>query len=287
MPAASPDKDAATGLPVDLLKQIESGNQAMAAGNLLEARTILNRALFDGRLPANERRALRQQLQTINETLVFSPAVSPNDPLFARHTVRSGDNLTIIMRQQAPIVDRRFLARINRMANENALRVGQTIKFPRQPFHAIVHKNDYRMDVYMGPPSMDFSAGRVGPDGQQADWTFIRSFKVGLGESNGTPEGLFVVRPASKLVNPRWVNPRTGEVFEADDPKNPIGEFWVGLDGADERTRLFTGYGIHGTTEPESVGQQRSMGCVRLLPDDVAMVYELLAERVSTVQIIP
>ncbi|MFO0490957.1 MAG: L,D-transpeptidase, partial [bacterium] len=71
-----------------------------------------------------------------------------------------------------------------------------------------------------------------------------------------------------------------------DNPANPIGERWIGLDGSDDNTRKFVGYGVHGTVDPDSIGQQRSMGCVRLASDDVAMVYELLVDRLSTVKII-
>jgi lipoprotein-anchoring transpeptidase ErfK/SrfK len=46
------------------------------------------------------------------------------------------------------------------------------------------------------------------------------------------------------------------------------------------------GYGIHGTIEQDSIGRQASMGCIRMRPDDVALVYEMLSEH-STVQIRP
>src|SRR5690606_25444057 len=115
--------------------------------------------------------------------------------------------------------------------------------------------------------------------------TYIRSFPVGLGEYDSTPVGAWVVRSNSKLINPAWANPRTGERFAADDPRNPIGEHWIGLDGIDDHTRLTDGYGIHGTVEPESIGRQASMGCIRMHADDVALVYELLLEGVSSVHI--
>lgn len=203
--------------------------------------------------------------------------------------IQPGDSLVTLTRKQGLPVDWRFIQRINGIQRPEALWVGQKIKIARQPFHAVVHKNDYRLDLYAGDPvSSGGSLGRkVGPDGQDESWTFIRSFKVGLGEANGTPEGSFVVRPKSKLVNPAWVNPRTGEKFAADDPKNPIGERWIGLDGIDDATRKFQGYGIHGTVDPASIGQQRSMGCVRLGSEDVELLYEVLLDRVSTVKILP
>ena len=48
-------------------------------------------------------------------------------------------------------------------------------------------------------------------------------------------------------------------------------------------TAKFTGYGIHGTTEPQSIGQQMSMGCVRLGDAEVEVVYELIGEQSTIV----
>jgi lipoprotein-anchoring transpeptidase ErfK/SrfK len=115
----------------------------------------------------------------------------------------------------------------------------------------------------------------------------IASYPIGLGELNTTPTGAFIVRPKSKLIDPEWRNPRTGEFFQSNDPKNPIGERWVGLKGIEPHNKGFEGYGIHGTIDLESIGQQKSMGCVRMRPLDVEMVYEMLTEPNSTVTIAP
>ncbi|MBZ0171525.1 MAG: L,D-transpeptidase, partial [Phycisphaerales bacterium] len=60
--------------------------------------------------------------------------------------------------------------------------------------------------------------------------------------------------------------------------------FWIGLDGLGDAV-AYAGYGLHGTIEPDSIGRQRSMGCVRLRPDDIALIYECLSEGESLVQI--
>lgn len=264
---------------------IEQAQKSAAAGNLLEARTLLNTALWDKGLSAADRAVIRAQMAALNETLFFGPVAAKNDPLTDTYTVQSGDVLVRLPFKQSLPTDYRFIQRINKMSSASNLRVGQRLKVVRVPIHAVVHKKDYRMDLWAGAP-ITGTGTKVGPDGQEEGWTYIRSLTVGLGESDGTPEGLFVVRPKSKLINPKWVNPRTGEVYQPDDPKNPIGEHWVGLDGADDNTRRFTGYGIHGTIDPDSIGQQRSMGCVRMRADDVALVWELLVDSLSSVKII-
>jgi lipoprotein-anchoring transpeptidase ErfK/SrfK len=104
----------------------------------------------------------------------------------------------------------------------------------------------------------------------------VLSMPCGLGENDSTPAGTFRVRKNSKLVNPEWRNPRTGERFAANDPKNPIGERWIGLEGTTPEMAKFTGYGIHGTVDPTSIGRQLSMGCVRLGEREVEVAYELI-----------
>ena len=46
-----------------------------------------------------------------------------------------------------------------------------------------------------------------------------------------------------------------------------------------------TGYGIHGTIDPASIGQQKSMGCVRMNDTEVELAYETLVEGISRVRI--
>ncbi len=52
-------------------------------------------------------------------------------------------------------------------------------------------------------------------------------------------------------------------------------------------TSEYQGYGIHGTVEPDSIGKDMSMGCVRLLPGEIEAVWELLVDGDSTVEIVP
>ncbi len=241
---------------------------------LVAARDRLNEALKHPDATEQDRAMIRGDLAVLNEDLFFSPKVYEGDPLAFGYTIQAGDRLAAIAANRGLGVDWRLIQRINNIASPNRIRVGQKLKLVQGPMHAIVDKSDYRLDLYAGPPGA--------PD----QWMYIRSFSVGLGENNSTPVGRFVVRPASKLINPVWRNPRTGEFFAADDPKNPIGEHWVGLEGTGEIANV-EGYGIHGTIEPESIGRDASMGCVRLADGDVAVIYECLEESVSEVHIRP
>ena len=76
---------------------------------------------------------------------------------------------------------------------------------------------------------------------------------------------------------------REGEEVVIGDPANPIGEFWISLQGIDAHNLEERGFGVHGTIEPDSIGHNRSMGCVRLGDADIELLYGVLASGKSTV----
>lgn len=244
----------------------------LADSNPLQSRAALTRLLEGSALSTSDRLRGYDAINRINGVLVFSNRVVAGDPYSAAYKVQGGDSLARIAKEQKLDCDWRLVQRINGIKSPNGLHVGQSVKLPRGVFHAEVRKSEYRLNIYMGE----------GPDR-----VMIASYPIGLGELNTTPTGAFVVRPKSKLIDPEWRNPRTGEHFAANDPKNPIGERWIGLKGVEPHNKGFEGYGIHGTIDEDSIGQQRSMGCVRMHANDVELVYEMLTEPNSTIVIAP
>ena len=249
---------------------LEQGFALLDKNQIVEARLSLSASLRGGMLSDSETAQARGVLQDLSDKIVFSPEIFDNDPYSIEYIIRSGDTLSGIVQQMGLQVNWRFIQRINGISKATSIRAGQNIKLVTGPFHAVVHKDSYRIDLYLG-------------DGDKQ--VFVRSYKVGLGAFNSTPTGLFTIKRHSKLINPTWVHPRTQEFFAADNPLNPIGERWLGLQGIDEQTKDLWGLGIHGTIEPETIGTDSSMGCIRMLADEVAEVYEMLAEGVSIVEI--
>ena len=240
-------------------------------GQLVEGRAILSRLLTDRGVGLDPRdaEAVRQTLTSVNEQMVFSPKVTPGDPLVEVHVIQSGD---ILIRLAPPYsITPELLRRINGV-DPQRLFVGQKLKAIKGPFHAVIDNREFRMDLFLDGPQ-----GRV----------YVRSFPVGLGREGSTPVGTWVVKTNGKLVNPGWTNPETNQYFAPDDPQNPIGERWIGLEGTSPATQGKTGYGIHGTIQPESIGRQMSLGCIRMRPQDVEVVYDLMVEGKSTVEVRP
>ena len=246
-------------------QKIKAGTQMIEKDQLVRGRKLLNEALA-GPISRTDATEVRAAMARVNNVLLFSPGIMQDDPYVVEHIIKPGDTLDKIGRHYD--VPLEFIAWLNGIENPNRIRADRRLKIVKGPFSAVVDKSAFRLDVLL------------------AD-LYVCSFPVGLGEHNSTPEGEFVVRPHSKLKNPEWTNPRTGEVISGSDPENPLGEFWIGLDGTDEYSKQFTRYGIHGTIEPGSIGAEASWGCIRLLPDDIEMLYHMVTETKSRVIITP
>jgi len=263
-----------SGSPAGIRLQLDSARRLIAENNRVQARKLLSQTLLNADLSSSEAQYLRDELTMINNQLLFSPVVDPKDRMCESYKIQSGDSLSRIASRRELATHWKLIARINQIADPAKIRLGQNLKLVRGPFHAVVHKGEHRLDLFHGSPN------------DPQSWLYIRSFDVGLGSNDGTPVGDFVVS-ANKLENPGWVNPRDArEQYLADDPANPIGEYWIGLTGVGQYASL-TSLGIHGTIDQDSIGGNQSMGCVRLAKGDIDTVFEFLAEHISRVLIKP
>ena len=101
--------------------------------------------------------------------------------------------------------------------------------------------------------------------------TKIRTFPIGIGRSGyETPTGDFSI--TTKLENPTWFPPKTSRkrhpyLQQSIPPgaNNPLGSYWIQLD--------LEGYGIHGTNKADSIGKRVSLGCIRLLEENIEWLY--------------
>lgn len=258
VPVVAPPPTAAPG---DARADLVAGLKALEARDLLAARDRLNAALKKG-LPASEATEARQKLRELADKMIFSPARTPGDPLVGAYVVKTGDTLKKVA--QAHRISEDLLADINRISDKHFIRLNQTLKVIHGPFHAVVDKSDHELQVHL-------------------DGVYVAGFRVALGMNGSTPTGKWIVR--DQLQNPSWVDPRTGKRWRADDPENPIGEYWIGLEGVEGDAVGQIGFGIHGTIDEASIGQDVSMGCVRLAAKDIEFVYKLLMPKLSTVVI--
>ncbi|MBW7988556.1 MAG: L,D-transpeptidase family protein [Planctomycetes bacterium] len=235
---------------------------------IIEARTKLTEAF---RMPLNkqQRAFVKEQLTDLADKWLFGKTIYPDDKLCGSYKVKSGDLLSTIAKKYK--VPWEILLGINKIIRPEVLRAGDTIKVVNGPFHARVDRSSFIMDLYL------------------QDKTFVRSFRIGLGKpGRDTPTGLWRVRSSGvgKLIKPPWPDPDTGKMYYAEDPAYPLGSRWIGLDGLEGNAKGRTGFGIHGTKDPEQIGKADSRGCIRMYNGQVKLVYDLLVEGISTVRVV-
>lgn len=240
---------------------VAAGVQALDAKDPIAARAHLSEALqLAG--PNDDVTLIRAKLTLIANETIFSSRIMKGDPLVERYVIKTGDSLGNIAKANKISAD--LLASINNIRDKNRIRAGQTIKVIKGPIRAVVNKDNFTMDIYIGT-------------------TFLRHYRVGLGADDSTPQGTWRVH--NKLINPTYYPPRGGKIVAADDPENPLGERWIGLVGVDGEAVGQERYGIHGTTDPDSIGKSISMGCIRMFNEDVNEVFTFLVHKHSTVTV--
>ncbi len=104
----------------------------------------------------------------------------------------------------------------------------------------------------------------------------VATYPIGIGTSERpTPTGTMHV--TRKAVRPTWHVPTSiardhrekGDILPAavpPGPDNPLGEYALYLSKS--------GYLIHGTNKPASIGLTATNGCLRLYPENVKMLYD-------------
>jgi L,D-transpeptidase ErfK/SrfK len=107
--------------------------------------------------------------------------------------------------------------------------------------------------------------------------TTVVTFAIGIGdEGKDTPVGKFKV--VQKLGNPRWVVPLSIRRERPELPKvvppgpdNPLGTHALRLSSKSIM--------IHGTNRPFAVGRKASHGCIRLYPEDIPLLFQLVPRK--------
>jgi len=170
-------------------------------------------------------------------------------------TVGPRESLSAIaarFKKEGLVVEDGTLAILNRIHNMNAIQVGQRIKAPIEPIHVVVEKRSFLMAVYVGD-------------------AILRLYWVGHGADDKTPVTEFTV--SDKIENPHWYAP-DGKTYAFGDPKNILGKYFIKF-----ASPSYSGFGAHGTPQPETIGTMASMGCIRMYDKDIEELFRLLPRR--------
>jgi L,D-transpeptidase ErfK/SrfK len=177
------------------------------------------------------------------------------------YTVMPGDGLYGIARRCGLAYP--AVARANGIENPNLLRIGKVLTLPTR----FILPAQKEAGIVINIPESRLYLFHEG--------TVQAVFPVAVGLPTWqTPCGSFAI--TSKVKNPAWYMPPDlaqreniqREVIPAG-PDNPLGDYWIGTSVSHT--------GIHGTNVPMSIGRPLSHGCMRLYPEHIDSLFNLVS----------
>ncbi len=222
---------------------LEMVNNYVKEGRKFEARNVLSDIFINKKIPEKQKE-IKDILDKLNEELIFSPALYPDATFY---TVQSGDVLAKIAKKFNTNYE--LIMRINGKSTPR-LSVGEKLKILTGKTKILVNKSDFTLTLVHNDH-------------------YLRQYRICIGKDNKTPEGTFEVK--NKMKEPTWYSPQGG-VFPYGHKENILGTRWIGFK---DKPNL-VGFGIHGTTLPESIGTASSNGCVRMVNSDVEELYDFV-----------
>ena len=206
-------------------------------GSYLAAKEIYGSLLQKEHL-GRKKRAILKEYEDLQMKILFSKVETPASIL---HTVVPGDTLYDIAKKYGTTIE--LLQKSNGISGDQ-IYPGMKLKVNQSKFSILVEKKSNRLTLL-------------------ADGKPLKTYRVATGAGGSTPEGTFKI--VNRLKDPTWFH--SGQAIPPDNPENILGSRWLGFDAP--------GYGIHGTTLPQTIGTQASKGCVRMHNADVEELYTL------------
>lgn len=222
---------------------LDIADKYLKEGNKYEARNVLSAIFLDKKMPEKQKE-IKELLDKLNEELIFSPAPSPDAVI---HTVQAGDVMARIAKQYNTNYE--LIMKINGKS-PTRLNIGDRLKILTGKTKIVVSKSEFTLTLLLNDH-------------------YVRQYRIGTGKNDKTPVGEFEVK--NKMKDPTWYSPNGG-IFPHGHPENILGTRWIGLK---DKPDLY-GYGIHGTTLPETIGTASSNGCVRMVNSDVEELYDFV-----------
>lgn len=217
---------------------LSAARKVLAEGDLIAAKELYAKTK-ENNTDLNRVDKIREEMEVVNMKIIFSTLA---DGCSIEYAVRPNDALSKIARKHKTTVN--LIKRANNLKSD-VIRPGQKLKVNICPFSVLVDKSQNLLFL-------------------KREGEVIKTYQVSTGKDNSTPVGEFTI--INKLNKPTWY--KTGAVIPPDSPENILGSRWMGFDRK--------GYGIHGTIEPEKLGEQITLGCVRMKNADVEELFDIV-----------
>jgi len=232
------DGGSGAGAPVG--QMLKEAAQMEAGGQKLKARDIYAR-IVEEHPDYDKVEDVQEKLGNLSLGIITSNIETPQTLV---HEVVPGDSLGKLAKQYN--TTKELIKKSNGLKSD-VIRVGEKLRIWNAPFNVLVNK------------SQNILILKTGED-------VVKIYHVSTGANNITPVGTFKI--ATKLVSPVWFKPGSAPI-PPESPQNVLGTRWMGFDTDPH-------YGIHGTTEPDKIGQQITAGCVRMRNAEVEEIFDLL-----------
>jgi LysM repeat protein len=221
-------------------KELSQAQAEEDNGDLLLARKHY-REILSKVTTSEDIKAIDKRIEKLNLKILFSDIVEKGDLLYE---VQKGDNLGEIASRFGTTVE--LIKRANGLTSD-MIKVGDVLKISQADFSVAVDKSQNVLLL-------------------KRNGEIIKKYVVSTGKDNSTPVGTFKI--VTKLKDPTWFRKDIGVIVPPDSPDNILGSRWLGFD--------LSGYGIHGTTDPKSLGSHETKGCVRMKNEDVEEIFAIL-----------
>jgi lipoprotein-anchoring transpeptidase ErfK/SrfK len=217
---------------------LKQAQKSLQEGDMLKARKIYANVIEQ--YPDSPHVITAQKaLEKLNMDLLFSPLKTETSTIYV---VKEGDTLGKIAKQFNTTAE--LLMRSNKLESD-LIHPGKRLKVVTVQFSLVVDKSQNTLTL------------------KESD-EVVKTYAVSTGVDNTTPTGKFKI--VNKLVDPVWY--KAGAVVPSGSPENILGTRWLGISEP--------GYGIHGTTDPQTIGRQITAGCVRMRNADVEELYSIV-----------
>jgi len=217
---------------------LKEADTAFLNGDLLSAKKLYEQARekIDDTARLKE---IQRKIEDINIKIIFSPII---DKCAKKYIVKPNDSLAKIAKENNTTIE--LIKRANSLSSD-VIRPEQELKITTCKFSIVVDKSQNLLFLKVGDE-------------------IVKTYVVSTGKNNSTPVGVFKI--VNKQPNPTWF--KAGAVVAPNSPDNILGTRWLGIEAK--------GYGIHGTTMPEELGKQVTLGCVRMRNEEVEELYDIV-----------
>ena len=183
---------------------------------------------------------IQDKVGQLNVEILFSSLVTDSD---VRYDIEPGDTLSKIAKKFGTTVD---LLKASNSLESDVIRAHTKLKVSHLKYKMLIDKSQNLLTLFSD------------------DGAIFKVYPVSTGENNSSPVGTFGI--VNRIKDPVWYT--QGAIVPAESPDNILGSRWLGISEP--------GYGIHGTVDPDSVGQQATQGCVRMYNKDVEELFAIV-----------